>query len=141
VKLRVLAALALSAFLAACGTANDSPAAPAVTWESLQTDYLPKLQQNTSSKLICGFQSGVADCLDRLQADLNDLDSAATEHLGAEAKTLSAKVAAFNSAHSLYVQGRCATAGGTLSCSTNLLKAENAAQDVRELLSSSASDN
>ncbi|UGQ58958.1 hypothetical protein LSF60_05450 [Rhodococcus pyridinivorans] len=140
-KLRVLAVLALPAFLGACGTANDSPAAPAVTWESLQSDYLPKLQQNTSSKLICGFQSGVADCLDRVHTDLNDLDNAAMEHLGVQAEPLSSKVAEFNSAHSLYVQGRCATAGGTLSCSTHLLKAENAARDVRELLSSKQSGN
>lgn len=112
-----------------------------MTWDSLQTDYLPKLQQNTSSKLICGFQSGVADCLDGVHTTLNHLDRAATEHLSAQAEPLSAKVAEFNSAHSLYVQGRCATAGGTLSCSTNLLQAENAARDARELLSSRTSDN
>lgn len=62
-----------------------APEAPEVTWESLQADCLPRLQQNASSTLICGFQRGVADCLDQVHADLNALDSAATEHLGAEA--------------------------------------------------------
>ncbi|BCN51955.1 hypothetical protein RE9425_03450 [Prescottella equi] len=136
---KVLLAIACVLGVAGCSSGEAAPAEPEVTWESLQADYLPKLQQNSSSKLICGFQSGVADCLDRVHADLNALDSAATEHLGDQAGTLSAKVSAFNDAHSAYVQGRCASAGGTLSCSTNLLKAENAAKDVRELLSSKAS--
>ncbi|ERN47718.1 hypothetical protein A6I89_19770 [Prescottella equi] len=132
-------AIACVLTVAGCSSGEEAPAKPEVTWESLQADYLTKLQQNSSSKLICGFQSGVADCLDRVRADLKDLDSAATEHLGDQAGTLSTKVSAFNDAHSAYVQGRCASAGGTLSCSTNLLKAENAAKDVRELLSSRAS--
>lgn len=122
--------------LTACSSTTESviDSEPEVTWTSLQEQYLPKLQNNSASKLICGFQSGVATCLDRVKTDLNSLDSAATTAFGAGAAGLSSAVNEFNSAHALYVQGRCGTAGGTLTCSTNLLKAENAAIDARNFL-------
>ncbi|MBT2269836.1 hypothetical protein [Rhodococcus erythropolis] len=132
----VIAAIGCLFILTACSpnteSVNDS--APEVTWNSLQEQYLPKLQNNTASKLICGFQSGVATCLDRVKTDLNSLDSAATTTFGNEAAGLSSAVNKFNSAHALYVKGRCGTAGGTLTCSTNLLEAENAAIDARNIL-------
>lgn len=122
--------------LTSCSSTAESvtDSTPEVTWASLQDEYLPKLQNNAASKLICGFQSGVATCLDRVKADLNSLDSAATTTFEIEAADLSSAVNEFNTAHALYVKGQCDTAGGTLTCSTNLLKAENAAIDARNIL-------